>query len=147
MSDSTGSDVPYCVEPLKAGQVVKAFLLFESIVNDLTLDQWVAYWGGRRDSDAQQIAVATDPAGYVRGLCIAGSPSGDFRTLEVPVFVATSAADPIGVELALMNHLKEFARSRGYSALRVWALDADIWLRLTKGDAVSDAGESILVVL
>jgi hypothetical protein len=147
MNDDSRPGEPYRVGSLKHDQVAKAFVLIEQVVRDLTFSQWLAYYKESAGSGDSQIVVATDPAGYVRGLCVAGPPPDRSGTLEVPVFAATSAADPAGVEQALLNHLKELARSRSYSALRVWTLDAGNWRRFVEEKQPPDHNGSLLVML
>lgn len=80
---------------------------------------------------ADQIIIATNQTGYVRGVCM-------FRTsdhpqygqlLDVSLFAAVSAGDAAGVSEAMLNHLKLMARNQKCRMIRVWRLGTDNWSR------------------
>lgn len=76
---------------------------------------------------ANQIVIATNRTGYIRGICMfrVRSHPRYGELLDVPIFVAISAGDVAGVSEALLDHLRTLAHNHKCRMMRVWGLGAD----------------------
>ena len=90
--------------------------------------------GHESNLERETIFVATNPAGYIQGLCIVAACQHTFdrRTLDIPIFVVASASDEAGVAISLLEHLKGVARIEACRQVRIWASGGDSWSRALK---------------
>jgi hypothetical protein len=132
----------YRVAPIDLNQIDRVFPLVEPVAPSLDLQTWRVLCRkvvSRSDTDAatDKIIVATNPLGYVQGLCVASireSPS-DGRVLDVPIFAVASAADEAGVVGDLLQYLRDRGQSEECGSIRIWTLGKDNWAR-----HIEDAG-------
>ncbi|MBS7541361.1 hypothetical protein [Ancylobacter lacus] len=123
----------YRVEPLTADRVDQAFTLIRLVAPTLELKAWRAFcrtMGGAAAS-SRALSVAINPRGYVQGLCLTEMKDHPLhgRIVDVPVFLATSAADDEGVAGALLAHLGHLSRLNGDCPARIWTERDDMWPR------------------
>ncbi|MQT12208.1 hypothetical protein [Segnochrobactrum spirostomi] len=134
----------YAVSPLSEDKVDRAFPLIRSLEPDLDLDAWRRFCReGFEETGHNGIAgtvfVASNPRGYLQGLCVAAlpeeareGPASQARVLEVPIFIAASAADRDGVAAEMMEFLEAYGRDKVCGGIHIWPLDRDTWKRLVE---------------
>lgn len=116
----------YTTAPITTEQVDAAYLLVGPLDPLLDLARWRSYCheaqsGVGTATCRQQIVVATNPRGYLQGLCVHAVVTHPVQgaILDVPVFVVASAADEIGVAEALFCDLCAVAERRDCAAIRI----------------------------
>lgn len=129
----------YAVSALSEDKVDRAFPLIRALEPDLDLDDWRRFCReglGKtgHDGSAGTVFVASNPRGYLQGLCVAALPEGEreARVLEVPIFIAASVADGEGVAAEMMEFLEAYGRDKVCGGIRIWPLDRDNWKRLVE---------------
>ena len=109
MSEKARPEMPtsYIVEPIGPETIERAYPLAQAVVPTLPKREWmqschcsgVAQGACAARRDREEIAVARNAKGYVKGLCMyvirAHATYG--RLIDVPFFIASSAADREGV--------------------------------------------------
>lgn len=126
----------YTIAQISAEQIELTYPLIRNVELSLEQADWREICEGiiqRRVNlaGADHMAIATNQAGYVRGVCmfrIRNHPRYG-QLLDVPIFVAVSAGDAAGVAEAMLNHLKLMAHNRKCQMMRVWRLGTDGWSR------------------
>ncbi len=123
----------YRVEPLGAARVDQAFTLIRLVAPTLELKAWRAFCRnmGGATASSRALSVVINPRGYVQGLCLTELKDHPLhgRIVDVPVFLATSAADEEGVAGALLGHLGHLSRLNGDCPARIWTERDDVWSR------------------
>jgi hypothetical protein len=124
----------YKVARIEDAQIDRTYVLVNRIAPAVTLEEWRASCRkliGRTDRRADQddVAVATNPLGYVQGLSISAVRRHLIygRILEVSVLAVASAADEAGVADDLLRYLKALAEAEACDGIRVWTLGQDDW--------------------
>lgn len=119
-------DAVYTVGPITAENIDKAFALVRLALPELMLDGWrrvcaAALRAGDLCSTGSRILVATDPRGYVRGLCNLAIPDrhAPQPSLDVPVLLVGSALDAAGVAGDLADALIGLCRKHRCARLAV----------------------------
>src|SRR5258707_832393 len=144
----------YKVGRITARQVERAYLLVNRIAPTLDLDAWRASCGevlSRKDRQTNQddIIVATNPLGYVQGLCIIAVRQHIVygRILDVSFLVVASAADEAGVASDLLLHLKALARSDACEGIRIWTPGREDWSQSPDKRELDRSSPGMLIVL
>ncbi len=110
----------YALGPMRAGQILRAFALVNAVGSHLKLERWklIAEQGHRA------IIVVADGAGYVRGLTLSSAVIHPIagRLMDVPIFIAASAADEGGIARMLFHDVKRRAALLGCDFLRIWTV-------------------------
>jgi hypothetical protein len=116
----------YKIAPITAAQVDAGYLLVSPLDRGLDVARWRSYCGEVASGPGaevgrQQIVVATNPRGYVQGLCVHAVVKHPVQgaILDVPVFVVASAADELGVAAALFGELCAVAERLDCAAIRI----------------------------
>lgn len=125
----------YKVEQIAPARIQPAYLLVNRIAPALSLEQWRAscldvIHRKDRHSDLEDIAVATNPLGYVQGLCVSAVRRHLIygRILDVSVLAAASAADEAGVAEDILRYLRARAKAETCEAIRIWMLGQENWI-------------------
>ncbi len=74
-------------------------------------------------SAPRAFSSSTNPPGYIQGLCAAAARQhpAHGRILDVPMWVAASAADETGIVLCLLDHLRLVAGTQQCNRIRLAA--------------------------
>jgi len=106
----------YFVEPIGPETTDRAYPLAQAILPALSKHEWWQFCrspefaGGRTPTvgEREEVVVARNPKGYVKGLCIYAirEHATYGRLIDVPFFIASSAADAEGVTKELINFLR-----------------------------------------
>lgn len=143
----------YKVGRIAPEQVDPAYLLISPVAPTLDLAAWRTFCGAVQRKDRHDgeddVAVATNPRGYLQGLCAYAVRQHPFygRILDVSIFIVTSAADEAGVAADLLRHLKVLARAEACGAIRIWTLGEDTWSRHVEGAEVSRTDHGLVLLL
>ena len=144
----------YRVAPIGPNQIDRVFPLVETVEPSLDLAAWRARCGeavSRRYPGAggDKIIVATNPLGYVQGLCVLAVKENtpDGRMLDVPIFAVASAADEAGVVADLLDYLRDVGRNEACGSIRIWTLGQDNWSRHLDGAAAKRWDHGVLMLL
>jgi len=144
----------YRVAPIGVSQIDQAYPLARPLAPSLDLEAWRALCRKATDrrspgADGDRIIVATNPLGYVQGLCVASvkeSPA-EGRVLDVPIFAVASAADEAGVVCDLLQYLQDLGRNGGCGSVRIWTLAQDNRTRFLGGGEYQPWDHGLLVLL
>ena len=144
----------YRVAQIGPNQIDRAYPLVETVEPSLDLKGWRALCGevaGHRypGAEGDKIIVATNPLGYVQGLCVAAvkESTPDGRVLDVPIFAVASAADEAGVVAGLLDYLRDCGRNETCGSIRIWTLAQDNWSRHLDETAVKRWDHGVLMLL
>ncbi|MFK0278570.1 hypothetical protein ACIQUG_33225 [Ensifer sp. NPDC090286] len=124
----------YVVGPIDASQVERAYCLVAAVGYDIDVVAWRQLCArtllrNYPSPYVEDIAVAEDPRGYVRGIAILRARhSGRYgRYLSVPVFAIVTAADARGVCETLLRYIRTAAREKHCNAIHIASLRTDRW--------------------
>jgi hypothetical protein len=116
----------YKIARITTGQVDAAHLLAGRLDPLLDIMRWRSYCDEAASeagtaAGRQRIVVATNPRGYLQGLCVHAVVAHPVQgaILDVPVFVVASAADEIGIVEALFRDLCAVAERLDCAAIRI----------------------------
>lgn len=128
---------PYHVRPITRNDIDLAFVLVDAAGYGLLPSAWdkfcqLAIAGRLESARADDIVVATDGHKHIKGLFVSQVSENTLfgRTLDVPVFIATSVADEDGVIESLLQELTAMAENTESSMLRVWTPGGESWERV-----------------
>lgn len=115
----------YETHPIAEEQIESAFLLARLSEPGLDLEGWRDRCLRSRWHGAGEIAVVSNPRGYVQGLAVIVRPGHylPHDALEVPCFVVASAADETGVGQELFRYLADCARQAGCPSIHIHFAD------------------------
>ncbi len=145
----------YFIKPIPPEAVDRAYPLMRAVAPALGLPEWRQFCqnsasplGAREPAgEREETIVATNARGYVKGLCI--YTIRDHwrygRLLDVPIFVATSAADAMGVGAALLEFLQTKRDDAGCSGARFWTMGGEAWNRRLDNDDIQRTDHGIFV--
>jgi hypothetical protein len=136
----------YSITPLAPDAADRAYPLIRAVAPDMGLHEWRRFCqnvasplGSRaRAGEREEAVLATNSRGYAKGLCIYSIRDHWFygRLLDVPIFVAASAADATGVAADLLQFLQTARDRTGCSGVRFWAMSGDSWARRLDEDEI-----------
>jgi hypothetical protein len=97
--------------------------------------------------DREEIVVAINETGYVKGLCIYSIRDHSVygRLLDVPIFIVASAADGEGVAEKLLGLICARCDQAVCSGVRFWTLDAGAWRRRSDPEYVSRSDHGLFM--
>ncbi len=121
----------YEIGPLQANQIERAYVVVQAAMPGLAWDRWRATVGSV--FERHRFTVATDPNGYVRGLCLARMFEHPIagRVLDIPIFIVISPIDEDRIAQDLFALMKRRAVSSHCSHMRFWTLASENWEHLT----------------
>ncbi len=127
----------YQIARISLDQIERAYLLVHPVAYSLDRTAWRAFCSSilsrryDRRSDYEDIIVAMDLLGYVRGICVMKVAEHPVYgcILDVPIFVVTSVADERGVSAELLRHVRSVGSVKGCDSIRFWTLSDDNWSR------------------
>jgi hypothetical protein len=139
MSQSARAEMPssYFIEPIGPETIERAYPLAQAVIPALSKQEWMqsCHCSGVAEGccaarrEREDIAVARNAKGYIKGLCIyvirVHATYG--RLVDVPFFVASSAADSEGVTRELINFLMEKCDRSVCSGIRIWGIGGETW--------------------
>jgi len=142
----------YFVEPIGSETTDKAYALAQAVIPTLSKYEWWQFcrspdFGEGRPptvGEREEVVVARNAKGYVKGLCIYAirEHATCGRLIDVPFFIASSAADAEGVTGELINFLRGKCDQFLCSGIRFWTMDRETWARRLGPDHIarSDLG-------
>lgn len=129
----------YVIESIGPKTIDRAYPLAKVVGPAPTLHEWREFCGSvaspriRNESpdDREEIVVALNMSRYVKGLCIyAIRDHWTYgRLLDVPFFVAASAADAEGVGGELVRFIQAKCDQSVCSGIRFWTMGPETWRR------------------
>ena len=127
----------YVVEPIGSETIDRAYPLAQVAVPALLKVEWWQFCRsldmakGRLATvgDIEEVVVARNAKGYVKGLCIYAVRDHTTygRLIDVPFFIASSASDGEGVTVELLDFLRAKCDQFVCSGIRVWTTDRETW--------------------
>jgi hypothetical protein len=125
----------YFVEPIGPETIDRAYPLAQAVIPALSKQEW---WQFCRSPDfaegrpstvgeGEEVVVTRNVKGYVKGLCIYAirEHATYGRLIDVPFFIASSAADAEGVTKELINFLRGKCDQSVCSGIRFWPVDRE----------------------
>lgn len=145
----------YSIAPITLEAADRAYPLLTAIAPTVSLDEWRRFCraaasplaGDERASGREQAALAVDSRKHVKGLCIYSIRDHWFygRLLDVPVFIAASAADAHGVAIELLQFLQGVSNRAVCSGARFWTMGAQAWSRRHSEDEFRRTDHGVFV--
>jgi hypothetical protein len=136
----------YVIEPISEKTIDRAYPLAKVIGPAFTLNEWREFCRAvelprvRSEApvDSEEIAVALNAQGYVKGLCIYSIRDHTTygRLLDVSFFVAASAGDGEGVAAEVLDFLRSKCDQSVCSGIRFWTVGPDTWDRRLDPDHI-----------
>jgi hypothetical protein len=127
----------YLIEPIGGETIERAFTLVNAVIPTLSKYEWtqachcssVAKGGCAARREREDIVIARNAKGYVKGLCMYAIR--DHRTygrlVDVPLFIVFSAADGEGAVEELINFLMGKCDESVCSGIRFWEMNRETW--------------------
>jgi hypothetical protein len=144
----------YVVEPIGPETIDRAFPLAQAVIPALSIYEW---WQFCRSPDfarcpstvgeREEVVVARNAKGYVKGLCIYAirEHATYGRLIEVPFFIASSAADAEGVTKEQINFLRGKCDQSVCSGIRFWTMDLETWVRRLRSDHIARSDHGLFL--
>ena len=135
----------YTIEPIGPKTIDRAYPLAQTVIPALTQHEWrqCCHSNGRSsfdpEAEREEIVVARNAERYVKGLCvyaIRDHASYD-RVVDVPLFLAASAADGEGVTAELLDFLRTRCDRSVCSGIRFWMMDTETWRRRLRPEHIA----------
>jgi hypothetical protein len=136
----------YVIEPIGEKTIDRTYPLARVIGPAFTLNEWREFCRVlelprvRREApvDSEEIVVALNAQGYVKGLCIYSirDHATYGRVLDVPFVVAASAGDGEGVAAEVLDFLRSKCDKSVCSGIRFWTVSPETWDRRLNPDHI-----------
>jgi len=135
----------YTIEPIGPRTIDRAYPLAQTVVPALSQHEWrqCCHLNGLSsfdpEAEREEIVVARNADGYVKGLCVYAirDHASYGRVVDVPLFVAASAADGEGVTAELLDFLRTKCDRSVCSGIRFWAMDTEMWGRRLRPEDIA----------
>ena len=135
----------YTIEPIGPKTIDRAYPLAQTAIPALSQHEWrqCCHSNGLSsfdpEAESEEIVVARNADGYVKGLCIYAirDHASYGRVVDVPLFVAASAADGEGVTAELLDFLRTKCDRSVCSGIRFWAMDTETWSRRLRPEHIA----------
>ena len=97
--------------------------------------------------EREEVVVARDAKGYVKGLCIYAirEHATYGRLIDVPFFIASSAADAEGVTGELINFLRGKCDQSICSGIQFWTMDRETWAHRLRPDYIARSDHGLFL--
>ena len=97
--------------------------------------------------EREEVVVARNAKGYVKGLCIYAirEHATYGRLIDVPFFIASSAADGEGVTGELINFLRGKCDQSICSGIRFWIMDRETWAHRLRSDHIARSDHGLFL--
>ena len=145
----------YIVEPIGPETIDRAYLLAQAVIPALSKHEWWQFCRlpdfteGRPSTvgKREEVVVARNAKGYVKGLCIYAirEHATYGRLIDVPFFIASSAADAEGVTGELINFLRGKCDQSICSGIRFWTVDRETWAHRLRPDHVARSDHGLFL--
>jgi hypothetical protein len=145
----------YIIEPIDSKTLDRAYPLAKAVIPTLPQHEWRQlcqsgdFLTARPETigEGEAIVTARNAKGYVKGLCVYAirRHATYGRLVDVPLFVAASAADGEGVALELLNFLCAKCDAFVCSGIRFWAMDPEAWGRRLKPDHIARSDHGLFM--
>jgi hypothetical protein len=145
----------YSIEPATLGTADRAYPLIRAVAPSVTLEEWRQFCQDaasplavdERASKREQAVLAIDSRKHVKGLCVYSIGEHWFygRLLDIPVFIAASAADGHGVGVELLHFLQAQCSRSACSGARFWTMGAEAWRRRLSEEEVQRTDHGVFV--
>ena len=135
----------YTIEPIGPRTIDRGYPLAQAVIPTLSQDEWrqICHANGLPsfdpEAESEEIVVAQNADGYVKGLCVytIRDHASYGRLVDVPLFVAASAADGEGVTAELLDFLRIKCDRSVCSGIRFWAMDTETWSRRLRPEHIA----------
>ena len=145
----------YLIEPIGPETIERAFPLVNAVIPTLSKEEWtrscqcsgVAEGCCAARREREEIIVARNAQGYVKGLCmyVIRDHASYGRLIDVPFFVALSAADGEGVAGDLVNFLMGKCDSSICSGIRFWTMNPETWDHRSRSDHIARSDHGLFL--
>ena len=145
----------YFVKPIDPKTIDQAYPLARIMTPALLTREWRQFChsreapdvGRQMASDREDIVVACNAEGYVKGLCVytIRNHATYGRLLDVPFFVVASAADGEGVATELLNFLRCQCDESVCSGIRFWTMSPQTWAHRSKPEHIARSDHGLFM--
>ena len=145
----------YVVEPIGRETIDRAYPLAQAVIPALSIYEWRQFCRSPDFAEGcpstvcerEEVVVARIAKGYVKGLCIYAirEHATYGRLIDVPFFIASSAADAEGVTKELINFLRGKCDQSVCSGIRFWTMDRETWVRRLRSDHIARSDHGLFL--
>jgi hypothetical protein len=145
----------YFVEPIGPETIDRAYPLAQAVIPVLSINEWWQFCRspdfaeGRSETvgEREEVVVARNAKGYVKGLCIYAirEHATYGRLIDVPFFIASSAADGEGVAGELIKFLRGKCDQSICSGIRFWIMDRETWAHRSRQDQIARSDHGLFL--
>ena len=157
MSRKPRDEMPpsYLIEPIGPETIERAFPLASAVIPTLSEQEWARSCdcSGVADGccaarrEREEIVVARNAKGYVKGLCmyVIRDHASYGRLIDVPFFIAPSAADGEGVAGDLVNFLMGECGRSVCSGIRFWTMNRETWDHRSRSEHITRSDHGLFL--
>ena len=137
----------YFVESIGPETIERAYPLVRAVIPALSKHEWrqcchcsgVAEGHCAARREREEIVVARNAKGYVKGLCVYAlrDHASYGRLIDVAFFIVSSAADGEGVAEDLIGFLMGKCDRSICSGIRFWAINHETWAHRLRSDHIA----------
>jgi hypothetical protein len=145
----------YFVEEIGPEMVDRAYPFIQAVIPSLSRHEWrqfcrsLDFAEGRPTTvgEREEVVVARNVSGYIKGLCIYALREHAIygRLIDVPFFIASSAADGEGVTGELINFLRGKCDQFVCSGIRFWTMDRKTWAHRLRPDQITRSDHGLFL--
>jgi hypothetical protein len=145
----------YLVEPIGPETGDRAYPLAQAAMPTLSKPEWRRFCGSHGSAEGrpapvgerEEVVVARNAKGYVKGLCVYALRDHPTygRLIDVPLFIASSAADAEGVTEELIDFLRGACDQFVCSGIRFWATDQETWAHRSSPDYIARSDHGLFL--
>ena len=145
----------YFVELIGPETIDGAYPLAQGVIPSISKHEWRQFCRssefaeGRPETvgEREEVVVARIAKGYVKGLCIYAirEHATYGRLIDVPFFIASSAADAEGVTKELINSLRGKCDQSVCSGIRFWGMDRETWAHRLRPDHITRSDHGLFI--
>jgi hypothetical protein len=143
----------YFLETIGPETIDRAYPLVQAVIPHLLKHEWRQFCRSIELAEVgslgkrEEIVLARNATGYIKGLCFyAVRDHATYgRLIDVPFFVALSAADGEGVARELINFLRGQCDQYVCSGVRFWSVDQETWGRRAAPDYIARSDHGLFL--
>lgn len=145
----------YFLEAIGPETADRAYPLIQAAIPDLSKFEWRQFCGSRGLAEGrsapvgerEEVVVARNAKRHVKGLCIYAlrDHATYGRLIDVPFFIASSAADSEGVAVELISFLRGACDQSVCSGIRFWTMDRETWANRLRPDSIARSDHGLFL--
>jgi hypothetical protein len=145
----------YFVEQIGPETIDRAYPLAQAVIPSISKHEWRQFCRSPNFAESrpetvverEEVLVAPNAKGYVKGFCVYAirDHATYGRLIDVPFFIASSAADGEGVTKELINFLRGKCDQSVCSGIRFWTMDRETWAHRLRPDQIARSDHGLFL--